>query len=459
MGSTLEALPTEILTIIAVNLDTLGQRLQLLCTCRRLYNALLPTLYRAISRSQGNVVPLLRTILQKPWLAQMVRELRLPTTKRSLFTADEDLGYERWTALAAAEPVLRKAVEPFFIDDIYEQEKWVRDLQTGSPDALISLLVLSLPRLEKLELELPGYHYLSRVAHRSAGTTYRGNNSSLSCDDHREEDTVPIILPRLTSMHMYWPDESQMSVDFAFPFFQLPAIRHFSAAGFLKSVTEWKNKSQSPITHILLMYCLLEDGARQIVQSCKNLQSFIYLHSEADMIEGDPDPDPDPMIKPLPKLFRDSLLSARQSLETLCLDFNSDTSSGGARFTTFGSLSEFTALKHLHITACVLLPLYCPVGSHSSPNQHLPDILPRSLEMLHVEGVEAECLNKVVERLSSFVKSAPQHGPRLREVRVMMVKIDADNAACKAFGVVGAEMGVVCKFSALCACFTPSGNK
>ncbi|EDN02299.1 predicted protein [Histoplasma mississippiense (nom. inval.)] len=364
MGSTLEALPTEILTIIAVNLDTLGQRLQLLCTCRRLYNALLPTLYRAISRSQGNVVPLLRTILQKPWLAQMVRELRLPTTKRSLFTADEDLGYERWTALAAAEPVLRKAVEPFFIDDIYEQEK-----------------------LEKLELELPGYHYLSRVAHRSAGTTYRGNNSSLSCDDHREEDTVPIILPRLTSMHMYWPDESQMSVDFAFPFFQLPAIRHFSAAGFLKSVTEWKNKSQSPITHILLMYCLLEDGARQIVQSCKNLQSFIYLHSEADMIEGDPDPDPDPMIKPLPKLFRDSLLSARQSLETLCLDFNSDTSSGGARFTTFGSLSEFTALKHLHITACVLLPLYCPSDCHPSSNLR-PNTAPafaRRVLMVRVE--------------------------------------------------------------------------
>ncbi|PGH31075.1 hypothetical protein GX50_06134 [[Emmonsia] crescens] len=455
MGPTLESLPTEILTIIAVNLDTLGQRLRLLYTSRRLYDALLPELYRVIYRSQGNVVPLLRTILQKPWLAQMVRELRLPTTERSLFTADEDLGYERWTTLATAEPILRKAVELFCNDDVYEQEKWLRELQTGSPDALISLLVLSAPRLEKLRLELPGYHYLSRVAHWFSGAAYRGNNVSPNGSDHDEEDMASIILPRLTSVHMYWPDVTQISVDLAFPFFQLPSIRYFSAAGFLKSETEWKHMNQSPITHIQLMYCCLGDGAKRMIESCKSLQSFIYLHSELDIL----DVNPTPMINSIPETFRDSLLSARQSLETLCLDFSTDTTSGGTRFVTFGSLYEFTALKHLHITASTLLPLYYPLDLRARPSQHLCEILPRSLETLHVEGVRRERVDEVVERLSLFVKSVPHHAPCLRQVRVMMVRMTLDNAARKAFGAVGAERGVLCEFRRLCTCFTPSGNK
>ncbi|OJD19410.1 hypothetical protein AJ78_00584 [Emergomyces pasteurianus Ep9510] len=451
MGPSLESLPTEILTIIAVNLDTLGRRLSLLCTSRRLYDALLPELYRSIYRSQGNIVPLLRTILQKPWLAQMVRELRLPTTERSLFTSDEDLGYERWTALATAEPILRIAVEPFCNDDVYEQERWLRELQTCSPDALISLLVLSVPRLEKLELELPGYHYLSRVAKRSVGRTYQGNNGLPNSSEYDEENMGPIILPHLASVHMYWPRDTQIHVDLAFPFFQLPSIRYFSAIGFLKSEAEWKYKRQSQVTHIQLICCCLTDGAKWMIESCKNLQSFIYLHSEWDIF----DESPGQMINPIPEIFRDSLFLARRSLETLCLDFSTDTTNGGTSFGTLGSLSEFMALKHLHLTASTLMPLYYTLDPQARPSQHLWEILPTSLETLHVGGVGRDHADEVMERLSSYVKSAPQHAPYLCQVLVIKGMTTLDNAAYKGFVTVGADTGVLCEFRRLCTCFTP----
>ncbi|EQL37294.1 hypothetical protein BDFG_01268 [Blastomyces dermatitidis ATCC 26199] len=103
---------------------------------------------------------------ENPWLALMVQRIALARHKvaRSSLLMEIHLDYERWKTPVTAEPILRKAVEPFCIDSIYEQEMWLRELLTGSLDRpLISLLVFSMPRLEKLELELPG-HLLSELS-------------------------------------------------------------------------------------------------------------------------------------------------------------------------------------------------------------------------------------------------------------------------------------------------------
>ncbi|PGH17756.1 hypothetical protein AJ79_00897 [Helicocarpus griseus UAMH5409] len=449
MDPTLEGLPTEILIAIALSLDGSGQRLNLLYTSRRFYNALLPTLYDVINRTRGYVVPwkLLRTILQKPWLAQMVHELSLPTTYQFYFPIDEDPSFEPWITSEAAVPTLRKAVESIFNGDEQETEHWLEKLRDGSPEVLNGLLMLSLPRLERLELEMPGYEFLGRAIRQVYPPTACGNSiTSKRNYDNNNHDiiTTPTIhLSRLTHLHLFFPGSHQVFLDpaLAIPLFQLPSVRQFSGARFCLPSYDWTYDIMPSITHMRFMYCSFGNGAKPMIENCKELQSFTYLHTENDEYED----DSGTLFNPLPEILRESLLPSRHSLETLCLDFSTDTETN-MLFRAVGSLSEFTALNHLHISAEILLPLYYDPERHGRVNLSLPKILPRSLETLHVEGLKSEKADHVLGQLSSFVKSAQRYTPNLRQVCVMMVKMVLNDATRESFENVDTESKIVCEF-------------
>ncbi|KLJ11384.1 hypothetical protein EMPG_09689 [Blastomyces silverae] len=110
-----------------------------------------------------------------PWLAQTVR------------------------ANCACRPILRKAAEPFCIDEHSAGAFCALTRDIGARAAC-------------------RYLYRSRVAYRSARAVYREDNISPGSTDHDQADTAPIILPRLASVHLYWPDEARISVGLAFPF-------------------------------------------------------------------------------------------------------------------------------------------------------------------------------------------------------------------------------------------------
>lgn len=82
-------------------------------------------------------------------------------------------------------------------------------------------------------------------------------------------------------------------------------------------------------------------GIDTLVESCKVLKSFVYQHSLNDIgpsIASD---------------IRNALLPFQDTLETLRLDF----SAGYEDYGFFGSLADFTALKHLQIDAAQLIVL------------------------------------------------------------------------------------------------------
>ena len=173
------------------------------------------------------------------------------------------------------------------------------------------------------------------------------------------------------------------------------------------STSYWSNTNgtiheQSPVTHIELYNSAF--GIDTLVGSCKVLKSFVYQHNITDTDEI------------IPSEIRRALLPFQDTLETLRLDFTADYEDYGL----FGSLAEFTALKHLHIDSDQLIsPDYAYIAHGFDKIPQITDLLPKTLEALHIYSLKGPTQFEFLEHLETLTRAAPKCFPSLREILIV----------------------------------------
>ena len=154
---------------------------------------------------------------------------------------------------------------------------WMTEIKRPNPDAWIGLLLTILPNLSRLEIQLPKRTQWARWVMRWAAT----------------ENFGP--LPFFRSLSEVFVDtEGELggiTCKKVIPFFQLPSMSRFYANKLLQTTfasKEWdltptadpaEIAGSSPITHIEINEGHGRWGMWELIESCKNLQSFKYNHS------------------------------------------------------------------------------------------------------------------------------------------------------------------------------------
>lgn len=447
MASRLEALPTEVLDIISSNLET-RDRVELLCVSRRLYNATLRSIYRSISLSISSedvkvkdvLRPMIETIiLKKPWLAKETHELELSGI---WYLGETD---EVWDISASDEQLLMGAVEGLCANE-EGKETWIRGLRMGNADTYVALLLMSLPNLEKLTFDILSEE-LDDDIHRGFFT-----NAIARCADREKPFDLSPRLTRLSSVTATWRDanysEDGYDSDRIHHILKFPSMRRLCADKMIYEPARqarWTYPQHSPVTHLELYRS--GSGFKDLVKSCKDLKSFIYQCDYDEEI--------------IPSRVRTYLLPMKDTIETLCLDFlveDEDRHGIGV----FGSLSDFSTLKHLHIDAPRLIDFDSlpSAGDELVRLSTIAENLPKTLETLHISALDPAYDNEFISQLKTFARVAPGRLPSLCEILIVNIGFDepgvnedSEPTSKEDIEAAFAKVGIGCRFDFICDCF------
>lgn len=381
-------LPNDVLLLVGEFLEDHQDRYNLIFVCRRFHDLFLRLVYRAAAlKSCSQARSFLGALLHRPELARAVRSLHFDDWKQ---TSSPSAGLSE-TSLT---PFNEWARNISHSEDEYTQ--WEQDLRGEVEEAWIALFLPLTSNLRHLDLVYPRENvYLDRTLQRAmkGEKPFDGQPAfrtlqevSLRHQDH-EEDTKGSYLP------------SQV-----LPFFSLPSMRAFSADSVIESRPREDGEhdaetggletpaiGSSPITEITLNSSNGSQGMESLIASCSSLQSFKYQHSDAHLLaEGYQ-----------PSAFYRSLAGSKHSLHTLWLD----TCGNHLPFTIagvnethdewFGPLVDFTTLKDIRIR----LPNLLDIRYQPEPSTALPDVLPKSVESLYVEGCKENSLAMLINQL------------------------------------------------------------
>lgn len=395
MASRLETLPTEILRLVASNLQA-PDLLQLFCTSRRLYGAVpVSALHRSITISSPTckvLNRLLQRILDIPWLAEATSELEISS---SWWVGDTFL----MGVLSEPEKFALAGAVESFSGGGRSTTRWLNAIECGDADAMVTLLVMSLPNLEKLTFELPSENV------KDAEPKGFFTEITVRCANRvKPFDTSPRLTKLSSVTTSWWDNDSSKGYGAArmHHFLKFPSMRRICAHQMVHRTFpwEWNCKKQSPVTDIEIYNSGF--GVNTLVPSCKVLKSFVYQHNHSDPNER------------IPSVLRDCILSAKDTLETLRLDFESDDEQYGV----FGSLSDFVALKHLHIGLAQLVHLDPYFPSALSSQSMITEILPKTLETLYICAVSGQNQYEFLEHLEALTDAASDRFPSLHEILV-----------------------------------------
>jgi hypothetical protein len=145
---------------------------------------------------------------------------------------------------------------------------------------------------------------------------------------------------------------------------------------------------------------------------------------------------------------------ARHSLEVLILDFRSyfDEYDYGL----FGPLTCFETLKLLHINAYNLVdfdPSFGPEPKlHCKRTATIAEILPRSLESLHIGALEHQQMCQCFSQLISLGGLANEEFPLLRNI-LITAKAYVEDETRSIVKLTLANAGIAWRFTVYCGCF------
>ena len=291
-----------------------------------------------------------------------------------------------------------------------EQESWIAGIEKGEKDPIIAMLLMLLTNVRSLNIEWIGsssknfMETLQRIS-RTPGTpalsklkTIRFNREDLDSDTHPW---------RAIGMFATLPAMESITVEHIHVY---------------ESTTDDEYRLQpysSDVTSLVLQDCYINatvlDG---LLGGFKALRKFTST---------------DGLGAVEPSFLRSVLLiNAKTSLVSLQLRLS------GAGKTSMGSLRDFTVLKHLD-TDLILL-----VGPLGSRRKRLADMLPSSIEHIHLYGYNPDSPQTIETLLTKAAKDKREHLPILKELRVYfdMRRMDVEDnkaiarmkAKCKAAG-------------------------
>lgn len=390
----LSTLPTELVCLIAGQVDNHQDLFHLASTCWRLHNIIRPNLFTTITLTV--VDPVLLCLRVSGFLAMVLRIPNLATDVRFL-----DLG--SWDSFHAAQ------VDEFeleydtdllhpLVDELNcsteEKEMWKLDLKSGITDAWLALLLPRLPNLERIRFVRP----------------HQWNAKYVDLMLGRADPQHSPMFSQLREVHAAIINGIGAPISVLFPFFKFPAIRKIVALRFYDSRNTTAplpppTPNFSEVTDLGLQRCESEEGMEAIIASCKVLKSFRLTWGGAGFSsEG---------------VFWGGILDALCRHETtltslsLCADLpihhwmDED-------WEASGFLEDFTALQHLHIGSTLFLDLLGELA--------LQEILPPSLQSLCICGARSLYLGHLIGLCTGLIEGNAL--PKLASLCIVSVELD-----------------------------------
>lgn len=394
-------LPDDIWLLVGDFLEDHEDRYNLVFVCRRFHDLFLRLVYRTASlNSCQHLQSFLGTILRRPELARAVRALHFNRWQDKPATGHVDIADAHRSLFTDWTRTISQSDE--------EHAQWEQDLQHGVSEAWIALLLPLASNLRQLHLIYPKHNtYLDRTLHRAVNGQHPAFRSLQEVSlNHLEGDAD-------NAKGNYLPSQ-------ILPFFRLPLMRTLSADTVMESDSAqeaWGSPPSTPLTdspssisEITLSASNGAKGMESLIASCLSLKTFKYQHSDSHLhAEGYQ-----------PSAFYRSLAGSKNTLETLWLDtcgHHLPFTIAGANQTHdewFGSLADFTALKDMRVR----LPNLLDVRYQLEPSTPLPDILPRSLESLYVEGCKENTLAMLLNQVRMVLGQRTSRFPALRRVDI-----------------------------------------
>lgn len=394
------SLPNDVLLLVGNFLEDHQDRHSLIFVCQRFYDLFLPLVYQCASfKTCRQIQSFLRPALKRPVLARAVRTLHFDRWHDKHSIGHIDITSEDRRSLS-------DLIQGVSLSD-QEHIQWMQDLQDGVSEAWIALVLPLAINLRQLRLIYPKHNtYLDRTLQRAVNGEFAALRSlqevSLSHLEDDTDDTKGNYLP------------SQI-----LPFFHLPQMRAVEADTVMESSSAQETHGNAPIEPLPGASCISEinlissngtHGMESLIAPCSSLRTFKYQHSDSHLhSEGY-----------RPSAFYSSLSGSKDTLETLWLDSCGNHlpfTIAGANETHdewFGSLADFSALKHMRIR----LPNLLEVRYQPEPSTPLPDILPRSLKSLYVEGCKENSLSMLLSQIQLVLTKRASQFPSLERVDI-----------------------------------------
>ncbi|KAL2817166.1 hypothetical protein BJX63DRAFT_117766 [Aspergillus granulosus] len=405
----MESLPNDVILLIGDYLENREDCYNAVLINRRFHTLFSRALFRSATlKKLAQVQSILKAIVRQPRLASVVRSLDL----------------SRWESAPAQPPFSSDDRAQLFAwaktfshsDEEYVQ--WERDLLNGTEEAWIALLVSLANNIRKLQLSYPRENrYLDRMFDRAANRESFHDRPAFL----RLEEVALSHMVDAESKGSFSPAQLK-------PFFQMPSVRTVSADTVIEPVlsnganhhetepeveqptSQTTHTQSSKITEITLNTGNVSQGLQSLLDLCPSLKSLRYQHSDDHALASGFQPTS----------FSASLATRKTTLQTLWLD-NLGThhafTAAGLNETYdgyFGSLADFTELKHLRIR----LPNLLDVGYTFEPSTPLPEVLPASIETLYVESCKENSLAMLVDQLGHLLEARKERFKGLKRVDI-----------------------------------------
>ncbi|KAF1997819.1 hypothetical protein P154DRAFT_536866 [Amniculicola lignicola CBS 123094] len=246
-------LPTELKEQIIATLHPtdLGH---LSCTCKILYSAVLPLIYRSIAFTYTLDEPpspatgkLLRSLLENGSLAPMIQQLHV-RTRKSDSDAPSSYPYEALRLRQNCEaPVMSKLIDKAFKKlGLEDEERWRAQMAHRPLDTILALILLHCTNLKWLQIDsglLSQNKAVFLALQRMA--LYQRSNPDNSMAQWTSLRRVDVLAPR---EEWYHPSESHLDMGFYLVFLHLETIEEVLFSNLAPNVTF--DQSQKPTRYI-----------------------------------------------------------------------------------------------------------------------------------------------------------------------------------------------------------------
>ncbi|KAJ5597690.1 hypothetical protein N7537_007774 [Penicillium hordei] len=410
------ALPTDIILMIVDTIDEFKDRRKLLQVCRSWRSLLLAKVYSKVTLGNDeSLVPLAYAARLNRSIGASVRELRITDLCGK---ADKNGIYDP--------ELFRELIKPFTAtpEDISE---WEGALEGGDEQLWLVLVLVSLKNLRYLEMR--HYSYAWDLTLRSL--------AQLACNSVRVWGYAPLSHLEEVTIMSETVYQNFPAIRFA-PFFKLPAMRVFRAAG-VHEEHEGKyaefpiplnlEHKSSQVREIILDHSNCRRGMIEYISSCANLEYFEYQHSNAAN-HGDV------WLDFRPRRFHAALFTQKHSLRVLRLNDCGITrgvddigmedegiySGDDVEIDPwFGSLVDFTELRELRIPVRNLLDLD---NRHRGLGSSLDEILPCGLEYLCLAKTDHAEFDTVEPQLRRLLALRGKCFPALRKLVIQLYQME-----------------------------------
>ncbi|KAL2062651.1 hypothetical protein VTL71DRAFT_5723 [Oculimacula yallundae] len=417
----LSKLPSEMLIEIFKNLDGSIDRASVSQTCQQFYNIAEPILYSSFTQNDPEAGPLfIRSILQKPHRANYVKSFKSRSSNLKY-------GHDRTSSpiisiLSGLEPGYIGLIANTWPDDGCVGDRWLTDFYSGQWTAITCVILSLLPNLEELVLLVAREHILFEDNQFRQPNCYPHILQSLahrSCQNLEGPSGPPKSLRRLT---FEFSDKLGTFAGIFRPFDYFCGIKDLTLVG-----TYDRELFKQPNTIVESLERLsLRDTAVPSALLVEFLPRFSKLkgleYSSRDYWAQSGVAGPDAWLGGYDFTIGDfvsAIEPLHERLEELVILTGDQRMSHGAveAYQTLGSLQEFTRLRQLESTECLLL------GHDKSSSDHWDgqttrrqghyraeelqksiSNLPNSLETLVIQNCRVDIydwLNHLLEQLES----------------------------------------------------------